>query len=231
MKKFTILLLGLIFVIPVFLRAQESDNERKNRIHGGIYLKFGAVFPLGKFAEGQTANVIPTTNSNTSPLIYLPAKTGIAADLGWMFYIGPAFANKHLRVGIDATFLSFWLNFTSPVLSNSKSNQHYYYFGGQKFGPVFTINIVDRLNLDISYKINANFSYYYGEWENYVEAQFSKYGVNFLQQEVSMNIRYSLLMLSFQYNFGDMKYNNMSSSRPSQTIECNTFRILFGLKF
>ena len=31
-------------------------------------------------------------------------------DMGFLIYIGPAFAGKYLRAGIDATFITFWFN-------------------------------------------------------------------------------------------------------------------------
>jgi len=217
----------ILFQLKIF--AQDSVVNRPNRIKSGFYLKLGVVFPVGKFAAGQ---VVPQGSGlkSTGGLQYLPAKIGGALDLGYLIYIGPSFAGKHLRLGIDATFLSFWINTTQPADSKN-SYEHYYYFAGQKFGPVFTINPVDRFMIDLSWKLNPNFCYYYGEWGDLPGDSYSKFGGNLWQQEVSLGLRYRIILFSFQYNFGKMSYNDLSKSHNKQTITTDTFRVLFGLKF
>jgi hypothetical protein len=234
MKRYIILSICALFFISFTIQAQDTIKnpvqERKNYIKGGFYLGLGPVFPMQKYSEGQI--VQPTSGAQkSSGLVYLPAKIGAALDMGFLIYFGPAFANKHLRLGLDATFLSFWFNSTTPVLNPGNSYEHYYYYAGQKFGPLLTINPVDRLLIDISYKLNANFAYHFDEWDSYSSSDFSKYGANLFQNEVSLSIRYAIMRFSIQYNFGNMKYDNFEKSRPTQTVETNTLRILLGLKF
>jgi hypothetical protein len=222
------------------MRAQEQQGiqpqqvqqlRAPNYITSGFYMKFGPVFPTGAFATGTTFTTYTTNPVTPVPLIYLPAKIGAAMDLGYLIYIGPAFANNRLRAGIDATFLTFSFNSTQPINKDKVAN-HYYYFGGQKFGPVFTINPVDKLMIDLSYKLNANFCYYYGEWENISDDLLTKYGVTYLQNEVSISLRYRIAAFSFQYNFGNVTYDNVSSTKPTdRAIDVSTYRILIGLKF
>jgi hypothetical protein len=164
-------------------------------------------------------------------LTYLPAKMGAAMDMGYLIYIGPAFANNILRAGIDATFLSLWFNSTRPDSVDQRIEQ-YYSFAGQKFGPVITINPVDRLMLNISYKLNFNIGYHdeRNQWNPLSDSETSEYGVNLVFQEISLGISYRILDFSFQYNFGTMNYNNVSKSNQNQKIQENTFRIMIGLK-
>jgi len=219
-----IALLILNFVAPA-----QNQEEKPNFIKGGFYFKLGAVLPIGTYAAGQQVSLTPGIKSSGG-LVYLPAKIGGALDMGYLIYIGPAFANNFLRAGIDATFLSFWFNSTKPVNKEKVAN-HYYYFVGQKFGPLLTINPVDRLMIDLSWKLNANFGYFWGEWENLPGSSYSKYGIDFLQQEISLGLRYRIIAFSFSYNFGKMTYDNFDSSRPDQTIGVNTIRIMMGFKF
>jgi len=219
----------IILLIFNSVIATQGQEEKSNFIRGGFYLKFGAVLPIGNFAAGQKVSVGSGIKSSNS-LEYLPAKIGGALDLGYLIYIGPAFANKFLRAGIDATFLSVWFNSTKPI-DPSKPAYHWYYFLGQKFGPLITINPIDRLMIDLSWKLNANVAYFEGEWQSLPGSSFSKYGMNFLQQEVSLGLRYRIIAFSFQYNFGKMTYDNFDSSRPKQVINVNTIRILIGFKF
>lgn len=229
MKKIITISLSLILFILCSAKAQDDAMKRDNFIRSGFYLKLGPVFPVGSYALGQTAPVISNLKS-TNDLPYQPAKTGAAIDLGYLIYLGPAFANNYLRAGIDVTFLNFWFNSTSPV-DESNRWKHYYYNVGQKIGPLFTINPVDRLMIDLSYKLNANLAVYYGEWGDFSASQFSNYGIDFFHQEVSMSLRYRVMVLSFQYNFGTISYDNLKKERADQTINADTFRILFGVKF
>jgi hypothetical protein len=225
MKKTTLFIIAIIF--PLLLSAQDTKG-RPDYIKGGFYLKLGPVIPVGKYASGQTVPFILLKN----PLPYLPAKMGVAMDLGFLIYLGPSFANNFLRAGIDATFLSAWFNSTKPPITDNLV-QKYYSFIGQKFGPVITLNPIDRLMLDFSYKLNANFGYHeeLEGWDPLTDSQTSEYGYNLLGNEISLGIRYRIILFAFQYNFGTMNYNNADKSKMDQKIEINTFRILLGLKF
>ena len=236
MKRATLLVICLFGVISNLLFAQDSIPAKKaqtpahkNYINSGFYFQIGPVFPNGKYATLKQVP-ISSPNSSTLSVTYLPAKIGVALDMGFLIYLGPSFAGNLLRAGIDATFLSISYNSTQPV-DPKNSYEHYYYYAGQKFGPVFTINPIDRLMIDISYKLNANVAYHFDEWHNIPNSDFSKYGVNLLQNEVSLSIRYIIMKFSVQYNFGNMKYDNVNKTRPNQTIETNTLRIMVGLKF
>ncbi len=235
MKRYLILSICTLLFISFAMQAQDTPQDQthnqsqKNYIKGGFYMGLGPVFPVGKYSEGQLVH--PTSGLEAIPgLTYLPAKIGAALDMGFLIYFGPSFANHRIRAGMDATFLSFWFNSTKP-LDPHNSYEHYYYYGGQKFGPLITINPVDRLMIDISYKLNANFAYHFDEWHNLLNADYSKYGMNFFQNEVSLSIRYIIMRFSVQYSFGNMKFDNFDKERPTQTIEANTLRIMIGLKF
>jgi hypothetical protein len=146
--------------------------------------------------------------------------------MGYLIYLGPAFANNRLRAGIDAGFLTFWFN---PVHSTGTGDkmQYWYYFAGQKFGPVLSVNPVDRLIIDLSYKINANIGFvrhlrngaFVDEW-----------GKTLAENEMNLNIEYRLMMLSFQYNFGRITYDNLDSANPDHNVDNSTFRVMFGFK-
>lgn len=228
MKKTLYIFVLFLLILPHLSYAQ---IERPDLIKGGFYLKLGVVFPMYKFAQYQHLNITnPIITPQKYTLDYLPAKIGGSMDMGYLIYLGPSFANKFLRAGIDATFLSFWYNPSSPIDNQSKY-EHFYYFIGQKFGPVITVNPIDKLMIDVSYKLNFNFGYHYDEWESLADAQYAKYGKESLYQEVSLSLRYRIMIFSFLYNFGNMTYDNLDDKRLDQKIQTNTFRIMFGLKF
>jgi hypothetical protein len=237
MKTLITSLICVVLFPTVFAFGQTSPSGGTNhpdQITSGFYFKIGPVIPMGTYSTGQQ---LPIYNPSVTPhyytLSYLPAKIGGAMDMGFLIYIGPSFANNFLRAGIDATFLSLWFNSVDPVLNGEQKYEHFYSFAGQKFGPVVTVNPIDKLCLDISYKLCCNIGYHYDEWKDIglVDAQYSKYGINYLDQEISMGIRYRAILFSFQYDFGTMTYDNLTATRPDQVIPIDTFRILFGLKF
>ena len=247
MKKIISLFILAILFSSVFLFGQSLN--RPAVIHSGFYIKLGAAFPTGSFKSGQTLpikNMVMTVPTDQQyDLSYLPAKIGPAMDLGFLIYIGPSFANNYVRCGIDATFLSIWYNSSNPVLNLNSRYEHFYYFGGQKYGPIVTVNPIDKLLIDISYKINPNFGYHFDEWNdpNYqqgspynhkgplADAQYAKFGISLWSQEFSMNIRYKIMLFGFEYNFGTMTYDNFDSNRPKQKIDVKTTRIMIGFKF
>jgi hypothetical protein len=228
MKKSLYIFILFLLILPLLSYAQ---TERPDLITSGFYIKLGVVFPMDKFTQYQHLDITnPIITPHNYSLDYLSAKIGGSMDMGFLIYLGPSFVNNFLRAGIDATFLSFWYNSSSPIDTKSKY-EHYYYFVGQKFGPMITVNPVDKLMIDVSYKLNFNIGYHYDEWESLSNDQYAKYGKNLLYQEVSLSLRYRIMMFSFLYNFGKMTYDNLDDKRPDQKIQTNTFRVMFGLKF
>lgn len=228
MKK--VFLFMIVLIMPLLLSAKDPGKIRPDYIRGGFYLKLGPVLPMGEYAKGQS---VPFVNANppATQLSYLPAKLGAAMDMGFLIYFGPSFANNFLRAGLDATFLSAWFNSTQPPTKDN-TIEKYYSFIGQKFGPLITLNPADRLMLDFSYKLNANFGYH-DELDGWSlpDSQTSEYGYCLFGNEVSLGIRYRILVFSFQYNFGTMNYNEANKDNRDQKINIDTFRIMFGLKF
>jgi hypothetical protein len=215
----TAILFTLLFLLSALVSAQDGGSSNTGRIRGGFFLKLGPVFPSGSFKSGQ----ISVDDSRFPPHLhtFVAAKTGAGVDMGYLIYLGPAFAGKHLRAGIDATFISFWFNPVDPEPGeSSKNSKYWYYFVGQKFGPMITVNPIDRLMLDLSYKIGFYGGYQDDEW-----------GLGFWQSEASMNIRYSIMMVGLQYGWGKMNFNDYNNNNPDQIAEITTFRLLIGLKF
>nr|NQU94316.1 hypothetical protein [Bacteroidota bacterium] len=198
-----------------------ASFSKPNVIRSGFYLKLGPVIPMGTFATDQI--IIDRLPNNPDTTNFYAAGIGGNLGLGYLIYIGPGVANNHLRFGIDACFLDGWFATSKPdpnTTSNKKQSNYWYYFFGQKFGPLITINPVDRLMIDLSYKLNFNISWRNNDW-----------GYNITGQEVMMNLRYRLILVGFHYTFGTMNYNDFDKSRPVHEIDISTFRILLGFKF
>jgi hypothetical protein len=243
MKKFFFLLF-LVASLPFHSFPQDTITQATvshkpfrapNRIKSGFYLKIGPSFPIGNFKLGQTLfDTVSSTSKNSSKTInrvtYFPSKMGFAMDMGFLIYIGPAFAGNHLRAGIDASFIALSYNPTTnlPDTADGSKSKYWFYYLGQKFGPVLSICPVDRLVIDLSYKLNAYVAFVHHPIGNDYKSEFGK---NLTQNEISMNIRYSLILFSFEYNFGKTSYNNFSTDNPMHTVDNTTYRIMVGFKF
>ena len=215
MKKHLLPLLFLLLVSVVY-------SQDENHIHGGFYLKLGGSFPMGEFANPHL-NKYPYQGT-TDTIKFNQAKIGGALEVGFLIYLGPSFARHHLRAGIDATFFAVSFNPADQTLppnsSATKKYEYWYYFGGQKFGPLFTINPVDHLMIDLSYKINASAGWYH-----------SMFGMNLAMNEVSLGIRYRVILFAFQYDWGKIKYTYNLADNPKYQVDVTTFRALIGFKF
>ena len=108
----------------------------------------------------------------------------------------------------------------APDVSASKKLEYYYYFAWQKFGPLLTINPVDYLMIDLSYKLNATAAWYHSMW-----------GSSYTLNEVSLGLRYRVMLFAFQYNWGKVKFTYNQGDNPQYWVDYSTFRIIMGLKF
>lgn len=234
MKRSILVVLFFLFVnILVFAQEQPTQQQQsspaqsgnpvmKNKIRSGFYLKVGGSFPVSQFANTSIYYYNYRTYKDT--ITFYKAKIGPVLEMGWLIYIGPAFANNHIRAGIDATFLGLSFNPTDPILapdvSGSKKLEYYYYFAGQKFGPVLTFNPIDYLMIDLSYKLNATATWYHSMW-----------GSNYTLNEVSLGLRYRVMLFAFQYNWGKIRFTYNQGDNPYYWQDYSTFRIIMGLKF
>jgi hypothetical protein len=235
MKKYLLTAFLITLFFPFFSTSQEKDTlapapaprivykERApNRIESGFYIKLGPSYPIGNFALKQTFY------DTLKKVTFYRAKMGIAMDMGYLIYIGPAFAGNHLRLGIDASFLDFSYNPAADLPDTISGYTYWYYYIGQKFGPVFSICPIDKLVIDLSYKMNAYIAFV----QHPIGTAFKReFGYNETQNEISMTIRYAIILFSFEYNFGKTTYNNFSTDNPMHKVENNTYRIMIGFKF
>ncbi len=207
----------LCLLLPVFLSL--STRGQENHINSGFYLRLGPAIPVGKFATDQVAygngSLLDTLK------VFSAAKTGFSTEFGYLIYIGPAFANHRLRAGIDAIFFSGGFNkSTHPVLVDNNKYDYWYFFFNQRFGPMITVNPVDRLMIDLSYKLGFAASEYNDEW-----------GYDMKQNEITLGIRYRLVSVGFSYDWGTINYNDFDKSNPKRLAEIDLMKIMVGLKF
>ena len=221
MKKLIPLLLVLMSDTGL-LYSQEQDHSAShpNSIKSGFYMKFGPSFPMGNFKGTQYVIDYSTMPDDTVKTFDQP-KVGFFGDLGYLIYLGPAFAKNYLRAGIDATFLSGGFNPSHHEMQDGENKINYYYFfGGQKFGPVITVNPVDRLMIDLSWKLGFYAAGYNDDW-----------GYTMAMQEIMMGIRYRILAFSINYQLGKIDYNDFNKDNDERWADLYSLKIMIGLKF
>lgn len=215
MRKLIPMLLILVMT-GTGLQGQNAPVSRPNNIKGGFYMKFGPAFPVGAFNSTQY-----TFDEHGVLKTFDQPKIGVFGDFGYLIYLGPAFAKNFLRAGIDAVFLSGgYMGSHHNVLPDEDKINYRYFFAGQKFGPVITVNPVDKLMIDLSWKLCLSIS------------EFNEmYGLNMTQQEISLGVRYRIMAFSFNYQMGDLNFNKFDKNDKDQVISQNMVKIMIGLKF
>jgi hypothetical protein len=215
MRKLILLLLILV-ITDTGSQGQNAPVSRPNNIKGGFYMKFGPAFPVGDFNTTQY-----TLDEDFVIKTFDQPKAGMFGDFGYLIYLGPAFAKNYLRVGIDATFFSVgFMGSHHDVQPNEDKINYKYFFAGQKFGPMITVNPVDHLMIDLSWKLCLSIS------------EFNElYGLNMTQQEISMGLRYRIMAFSVNYQMGDLNFNKFDKEGKDQIINQNMVKIMIGLKF
>lgn len=219
MRKLLPLLL-ILLIAGFTAQGQEGSGKNPNKINGGFYIKLGPSIPVGPFNATQYAVNTNATPDDTLKVFDQP-KTGIIGDLGYLIYIGPAFANNRLRAAVDLTFLTGGYHPSKHVLkANEEKVDYLYFFAGQKIGPMITVNPIDRLMIDLSWKLCFNVSEYDGD-----------YGLTMTQQEIMLGLRYRIVAFSLNYQFGEMNFNDLDNDNQDQIIDQNMLKIMVGLKF
>ena len=218
MKKCFALLVILAFVI-IDAQGQSTPGIRSGNFNSGFYMKLGPSFPMKDFKE--TRYVTADNNPFDTLKTFESGKTGLFVDFGYLIYIGPSFANHILRAGIDADFLSVGYHPSHHVYTgDEKKIDYYYFFAGQKFGPMITVNPIDNLMIDLSYKIGYTGSGFDDDW-----------GIDLSSQELSLGIRYRLIAFSINYDMQNINYNDFDDENPDLIHDQRMLKLMVGFKF
>jgi len=188
----------------------QDDKKEPMDISNGFYMRWGPVFPLGNYSLGQPYETGDEYGFYEG--YFNAAKIGISCEIGSHIYTGPSFANKYLRVGIDITYLNLWFN---PNDASDATN--WYWFAGQKAGPILTLSIPGGVMFDFGFKLSPIVGLTNDTWGRH------------LNQEIIMNFKFHMLQLSMQYCLGKINYTDFNEH--TNIVDIPTFRLLLGMKF
>jgi hypothetical protein len=225
MKK--VLFLFLVSLIPSFTFAQK-DGDLDNQ----FYFRFGASMPTWKYygADGK---------DDFSDDI---RKGGGIFEMGSIFMLNSIRLADGMRIGINVDYLS--MSYHRFKLKNTNFDDFSFFFGS-KVGPSFSYSPVNKLVFDAFVKYNP-------VWvtgkvvddKNMTNRSDPYVFMGFVDSKLSagVNVRFSILMLGFEYNPGsaellriddtsveDQYYGNLDNSGKKTPMPC--YNLTFGLSF
>lgn len=182
MKKFIILLSALLIVASV--SAQKSfDNE--------FYFRFGYSNPSWKQLGADKDDWSDAWK-----------KIGFTGEIGTIFMLNNILKQENMAIGIDVDYLTFyWHQFSFNQAGALVDIDIGTLRVGSKVGPSFTYSPVKRLAFDVYVKADISWvtatAFVYNNNSDDYDGFGKVFAVGF---STGFNIRYSVLMLGFEYN-------------------------------
>jgi hypothetical protein len=191
MKKLTGIILLLAMVVA--MNAQDGDLKKQT------YFRFGFSLPSWKYVGNENRDDWGGDFTKRAGGIF---------EVGNIFILNSIKLSPGMRIGINVDYLSLVYNrfaFDNSLYLKSSN----FMFFGSKIGPSFSYSPVQHLTFDAYFKFNPVWAA-----ANYTALIDDTAGDNFylgfmgIKYSVGLNVRYSLLMVGFEFNpgFAKMKY-------------------------
>jgi hypothetical protein len=180
----------VVLLLATYIAAFTQDGNLKKQ----TYFRFGFSFPTWKYFgyDGRDE-----WNDDTK-------RTGGVFEVGNIFMLNSIKLAPGMRLGINADYLS--VDFHSFSLdSELDSYRENLLFIGSKIGPSFSYSPVKRLVFDAFVKFNP--VWVAGDFYSLPSTEENDFYLGFLgiKYSVGMNVRYSILMMGFEFNPGFVK--------------------------
>ncbi|MEI6059356.1 MAG: hypothetical protein WCR72_01545 [Bacteroidota bacterium] len=195
---FAVLLAGFSF-------GQKGNGTNTNVFSNPLYVRIG----YGSPGEDLKSEKVLTA--------------GAQFELGSIFYINAVKLPEKLKLGIDATFLSFSGLVNRDSLSkNNKTNS--YFTAGVKLGPCLSYNFAGHWIADAFIKFHPQY-FITGEHDKYDAATQFKLG-----SSMGINIRYKALMIGCE--FTSAKYDfDVATTTTRTALETTSKTIKLPVTF
>jgi hypothetical protein len=187
MKKF---LAALLLLTSVLSGYSQDEGNLKNQ----FYFRFGYSNPTWKYmgADGKD-------------------DWGGAKKMGGLFEFGNIFMLNSikiapgLRLGINVDYLSLGYHQASSFDDYTDMDKIYFFYAGSKIGPSISYSPVKNLVIDTYFKLNPEWVSV-SDWTYTDDSDDELYmGFVGLKYSVGINVRYSILMMGFEFNPGALK--------------------------
>jgi hypothetical protein len=197
MKK----LLAIIMLVATTVAGFSQDGNLKKQ----TYFRVGLSVPTWKYRGNDSKCDLPDQMKRTGGLF----------EVGHIYMLNKIKIANGMRIGINVDFLS--LDYHRFSVKSAKYSSNFVYVGS-KIGPSFSYSPVKRLVFDTYFKFNpvwvaGNATLYNSELtkdELYM-------GFMGLKYSVGLNVRYSILMLGFEFNPGFAKLRKYDTDENKLT--------------
>jgi hypothetical protein len=189
MKKISLLLIAA-FAMNILINAQgDLDNQ--------FYFRFGPSIPTWKYYGLDEKGDYPSDIK----------RGGINFEMGNIFMLNGIKLMDGMRLGINVDYLT--LNY-NRFKSNDQDFKFTHFYWGAKVGPSFTYSPVDKLEFDAYVKYNVVWlsTYMMKAYDAGIDDEDNELYMGFIGSKLSVgfNVRYSVMMMGFEYNPGFIKY-------------------------
>lgn len=204
MKKLFVFAMVVLFTSMTF--AQDSGDLRPSQaqnngdLENQFYFRFGYSNPSWQYYGLDGKSDFPDG----------ARKFGGVFELGSIFYINRLKIADGVRLGINADYISI----TAQVFDLSDEVNLANVFIGSKVGLAFSYNPVSTLVIDAIAKLNPVWGAGIGvQVDGEMDGDEDIYlGFMGIKYSIGINVRWSVIMIGFEYNPGSMKLQNDSGS-------------------
>lgn len=184
MKRFFLLAVAIVLAVTTFSQNSDLDNA--------VYVRLGYGMPGGtlKSAVNITA--------------------GAQFEVGSIFYINALKLPEKLKLGIDATYLSF-SGFEDMQMMKDSNETVSYFTAGAKVGPVVSYNFAKNCVADVYFKLHPHYFITGQKHADYIADNQFKLGTSF-----GLNVRWKFLMVGCELT--SAKYDFTTTALPARKI-------------
>jgi hypothetical protein len=204
MKKISVLL--VVVLISAAVSSQEGNLKKQ------FYFRLGASVPTWRYYG----------NDGKTDFSEGTKRIGGIFEVGSIYMLNGIQLAEGMRLGINVDYLSVWVN---RFTYNGGSPSTNFAYLGSKVGPSFSYSPVNHLVFDAYVKFNpvwASMNYLKFGDENTEDELF--FGFMGIKYSVGFNVRYSLLMMGFEFNpgFSKLRYYNKDENKLTSDYLGNT---------
>lgn len=204
----------------------------QENISNKFYFKYAISTPTNSFAEyGEWKK---ETDS----------KKGGAIEIGSILYFKNLDLGAKSKFGLDVNYLSVSKHILADEVDLGffvMEPKTIFYNIGSKIGPVYTYNVLDKLNLDVFAKLNPVWmNVAIVDWQDESALQYFTGAMGF-KYSLGMNVRYDFVVLGAEFNTGNLKYQsqddkniylgNMEMDTKSEQTTSPSFNLSLGFCF
>ncbi len=229
--------------------SQSSNAQLVNKTN----LRFSVVSPsssfgsLSGFNRKALADGIENPDKGDGgvrPFESFDSRTGFGIDLGNIFYIRNTTLPENMGVGIDASFLNFnWVRVNNRGMHNDASEfefTNHFLTYQLRVGAIYTYSPVPDIHLDYVFRWAPTGAALIGSYnDNPPDVDGAKdrhlgFGYGLRRFNTGLYVRYNVLTLGFEWDFGGSTFSTRSSDMSSwysSDVPLNSLRFIFGFNF